>query len=530
MARPSIRSTKRGRRGLLAALALVGGLAVVAARPQAASATVPEPGYWMATAAGAVMAYGNVPVLGSVTGPLASPIVGMAAVPDGKGYWLVAADGGVFAFGDAAFHGSMGGHPLNRPIVGMTSTPDGNGYWLVASDGGIFAFGDAAFHGSMGGHPLNRPIVGIAADPATGGYWMVASDGGIFAVDAPFLGSMGSHYRFEPIVGMSASPGGRGYRLVASDGGIFDYGDAAFYGSTGGHRLNRPVVGTATTPDGNGYWLVASDGGIFAYGDAGFRGSAGSQHLTDPVVAMADPSSQVGVVHYASGSSGYDISWPQCPSNLPPAAPGTIATVGLNDGVAFSTNPCLATEAAWAGLNLNLYLNLNTPSWYKPSEGDSGPAGTCSASDLSCRSYNYGWNAATASMATAHSLGIAAPTYWLDIELPPGNSSYPDYWSTDLAANSRVIQGTIDALSGQGITVGIYSTSTQWSEITGTYAPGVPNWVAGAGPLTQAQQWCAPGASTPSGQPVAFGGGKVWMIQWGYWGVATPRWDPDYAC
>ena len=40
------------------------------------------------------------------------------------GYWLGAADGGVFAFGDAAFHGSMGGHPLNAPVVGMAATAD----------------------------------------------------------------------------------------------------------------------------------------------------------------------------------------------------------------------------------------------------------------------------------------------------------------------------------------------------------------------------------------------------------------------
>ena len=54
----------------------------------------------------------------------------------GSGYWLVASDGGIFSFGDAAFHGSMGGKPLNKPIVGMAATSDGLGYWLVASDGG----------------------------------------------------------------------------------------------------------------------------------------------------------------------------------------------------------------------------------------------------------------------------------------------------------------------------------------------------------------------------------------------------------
>ena len=76
----------------------------------------------------------------------------------------MASDGGIFSFGDAAFHGSMGGKPLNKPIVGMAATSDGLGYWLVASDGGIFNFGDAGFFGSAGGTPLNKPAVGMAAD------------------------------------------------------------------------------------------------------------------------------------------------------------------------------------------------------------------------------------------------------------------------------------------------------------------------------------------------------------------------------
>ena len=77
------------------------------------------------------------------------------------GYHLIAADGGVFSFGDASFYGSMGGKPLAQPIVGMAATPDGKGYWLVAKDGGVFSFGDASFYGSMGGKPLAQPIVGM---------------------------------------------------------------------------------------------------------------------------------------------------------------------------------------------------------------------------------------------------------------------------------------------------------------------------------------------------------------------------------
>ncbi len=232
----------------------------------------------------ATYGFGNAPVPGPpVTSNL--PLVG-AAAHGGGGYWEVAADGGIFSFGDAAFHGSMGGIPLNQPIVGMAATPSGNGYWEVAADGGIFSFGDAAFHGSMGGIPLNQPIVGMAATPSGNGYWEVAADGGIFSFgDAAFHGSMGGIPLNQPIVGMAATPSGNGYWEVAADGGIFSFGDAAFHGSMGGIPLNQPIVGMAATPSGNGYWEVAADGAIFSFG-APFYGSRGGQSGSDRFFGM----------------------------------------------------------------------------------------------------------------------------------------------------------------------------------------------------------------------------------------------------
>jgi hypothetical protein len=239
----------------------------------------------------------------SSTGHLNSPIVGVAATPDGGGYWLVASDGGVFSYGDAHFHGSAGGVRLNKPVVGVATTPDGGGYWLVASDGGVLTYGDAHFYGSAGGLHLNSPIVGMAATPDGGGYWLVASDGGVFSYgDAHFHGSAGGLRLNQPVVGMAATPDGGGYWLVASDGGIFRYGDASYDGSTGGLHLNKPVVGMAATPDGGGYWLVASDGGIFTFGDAGFHGSTGSLHLNGPIVGMAPALNGTG--YWLVGSDG----------------------------------------------------------------------------------------------------------------------------------------------------------------------------------------------------------------------------------
>jgi N-acetylmuramoyl-L-alanine amidase len=242
----------------------------------------------LSPAADSVMPFG-----GATLGPNAvtgakSPVVGIAATPDGNGYWLVGADGGIFTFGDATFFGSTGAMHLNQPIVGMAATPDGKGYWLVAADGGIFTFGDAGYFGSTGAIDLNRPIVGMAATPDGKGYWLVAADGGIFTFgDAGFFGSTGALALNQPIVGMAATPDGKGYWLVAADGGIFTFGNATFLGSEGGTTLGAPIVGMAATPSGKGYWLVGADGGIFTFGDATFFGSEGGTQLTAPAVGLA---------------------------------------------------------------------------------------------------------------------------------------------------------------------------------------------------------------------------------------------------
>ena len=252
------------------------GLAIDPALPASAAASSAHaesgtPGPNAVTAFGAATT-----VPGTTLGGLSSPVVGVAATPDGNGYWAVASDGGIFSFGNAAFEGSAGGIHLHAPIVGMAATSDGGGYWLVASDGGVFAFGDAVFVGSMGGRPLNQPIVGMAATTTGHGYWLVAADGGVFSFgDAVFLGSMGGTPLNEPVVGMAVVPTGGGYYMTASDGGIFAFGDAPFEGSLGGTRIAEPVVGMAAAPSGHGYWLAAADGGVFAYGDAPFEGSDG---------------------------------------------------------------------------------------------------------------------------------------------------------------------------------------------------------------------------------------------------------------
>ena len=284
-------SRSRARRALVAGLFVLGAVSSLSALSAAGTAraagvtggasgivavvgTPDGQGYWLASADGRVLTFGDATFYGAPFSVHPNrPIVGMAATADGHGYWLVGADGGIYAYGDAAFYGSTGSLALNQPVVGMAATADGHGYWLVAADGGIFAFGDAPFEGSTGSLTLNRPVVGMAVDGASGGYWLVASDGGIFAFGAPFFGSAGSLPLNRPVVGMAADGTDGGYWLVASDGGIFAYGAAPFEGSAGGEPLVSPISSMAPTDDSGGYWLAAGDGGVFAYGDAPFFGS-----------------------------------------------------------------------------------------------------------------------------------------------------------------------------------------------------------------------------------------------------------------
>ena len=178
--------------------------------PIVAMATTPHGnGYWLVAADGGVFNFGSAKFYGStytygITGlggkrPLNAPIVAMVPTPDGKGYWLIAKDGGVFDFGDAKFYGSTytygitglhGNRPLAAPIVGAAASPNGGGYYLVAADGGVFDFGDAHFAGSAysigytglhGSNPLPSPVSGIAPDPNGNGYWAITKSGKLLA-------------------------------------------------------------------------------------------------------------------------------------------------------------------------------------------------------------------------------------------------------------------------------------------------------------------------------------------------------------
>jgi hypothetical protein len=237
-------------------------------------------GYWIATAKGDVLPFGDARSFGSLNGVrLNAPVVGIAATSDGRGYWLVARDGGVFSFGDARFYGSAATFRLNAPVVGMAATLDDRGYWLAASDGGVFTFGDARFSGSLGGSQLSSPVTAISAFPDDSHYWLVTVSGAltVFGFSSGSWPSgwadLSSSPPDAPFIDVVNHGTGTnvGLWMLGVDGGVFTIGNAPFYGSTGNMHLAAPVVGMVPTPDDHGYWLLGRDGGVFTFGDAPFR-------------------------------------------------------------------------------------------------------------------------------------------------------------------------------------------------------------------------------------------------------------------
>ncbi|MEZ4552829.1 MAG: hypothetical protein R3B59_02890 [Dehalococcoidia bacterium] len=198
---------------------------------------------------------------------------------------------------------------------------------------------------------------------------------------------------------------------------------------------------------------------------------------------------------------GYDISFPQCGGALP-AQPYAFGIVGATGGRAFTHNPCLRAQYNWAaasGRPPSVYINTKFPSGTTIGQRDTGPAGTCAATDTRCQAYNYGYKTAQDAVAYAKTQGVLdVATWWLDVETE-------NTWSDDKAMNAVVLEAAIDYLKTMSASIGIYSTTYQWSTIAGTYSPGLPVWVAGATDVTHAHQLCATGS---------FGGGEVQLVQY----------------
>lgn len=233
-------------------------------------------------------------------------------------------------------------------------------------------------------------------------------------------------------------------------------------------------------------------------------------------LALVTSAGGLASTFYPAGSTGFDVSYPQCGATLPRG--GAFGIVGVTNGLPWSANPCLATEYQWArgaSSGASFYMNTANPGpiskyWNRP--GPRTCADATSYSDVGC-AYNYGWNAANDAWTVANGATSGAATgryWWLDVETV--NS-----WNGTTAANGEAILGYLEALRSLGAGgVGIYSTRYQWTTITGgRQFSSTPNWVAGALNARDAAQRCSS----------SFAGGPVWLVQYISRGV-----DSDFVC
>lgn len=180
--------------------------------------------------------------------------------------------------------------------------------------------------------------------------------------------------------------------------------------------------------------------------------------------------SQIYALSYPSNVVGQDISWPNC-DNLK-FKPSSFGIVGVNGGLDFHINPCMAEEAVLYRQNLSLYLNTGFPGAPYDLKYQNWPL-KCSLTNINCLAYNYGYNAGEYSLYYAITNGIVSNNWWLDVETD--NS-----WSVSTSYNVSSLMGEADAIkqSVNPSLIGYYTYPTDWKIITGGWQNGSPNWVA----------------------------------------------------
>lgn len=224
------------------------------------------------------------------------------------------------------------------------------------------------------------------------------------------------------------------------------------------------------------------------------------------------------VLPSSSPPAGYDISFPQCSGSYP--SNQLFGIVGVNGGLANNANPCLGDELSWAhdasGLKgpnqpkqplLSLYIDTGNPGGHHvsdwPRAGKTPTYGSCNGLLTNACSYIYGGQRSSYSyglvVAVDPTAAKTAP-WWLDVELESS-------WAGTYPLNIAALQGFIAGLKAAGANgpIGIYSTSAQWTELTGltpqktsaTFKAQLPDWIAGTTTtLPEARRNCESGGFT----------------------------------
>jgi hypothetical protein len=215
---------------------------------------------------------------------LTSAGIGNAAyrLPNNDGYWLADAAGNVLAYGSAP---DLGGLPavygIMDWVVGIASTKTGNGYWVATLDGKVYPFGDAG-EGVIDHGPFEDDwAVGLVSaregDPAVGSYRLVTARGRTLPSSAALNNTTTTSPLFDdaPVLGAVGNKTGDGYWVFNGNGRVAAFGlNAGFYGDLGANNLNHMITAMAPTPFGTGYWLLAEDGSMYVFGSAKFLGTA----------------------------------------------------------------------------------------------------------------------------------------------------------------------------------------------------------------------------------------------------------------
>ncbi len=208
---------------------------------------------------------------------------------------------------------------------------------------------------------------------------------------------------------------------------------------------------------------------------------------------------------YPTGHTGYDISYPQCP---PKPTAGDFGIIGVNDGRPFTRNPCLAGEVSLAPTTTlpSLYINTAFSTAYR--KQITSACLSLSASITGTNGQKQAWaigcSEAQASINYAGATNIAM--WWLDVET--GNS----WSSSNPTLNQYAINGAASRLEQTGLPVGVYSSASMWSTITGGNK---------FTPTNIAADWEASGGSCTT----PFTASPVWLLQ-----TVTSGLDTDYAC
>jgi hypothetical protein len=300
------------------------------------------------------------------------------------------------------------------------------------------------------------------------------------------------------------------------------------------------------------------------YPPAGGKGVTFSYYYVQAVDAdrnISAPSNKAVPTNATTDSSTFpiDISWPQCSQKLG-INKRDFVIVGVNGGLATTTNSCLSSQLAWAASNpvqlpvngvqpkIQLYVNtanpggLSTASWPSSNLDPAGntapnPYGLCDGNvplprdTLAC-AWQYGWNRAVEDVSNrfkpaASAAGInpagGAYTWWLDVEIE--NTWKDDGSAFAYQSNVAVLEGMTSHFQSLSARVGLYSTGYQWGQVvgsavgTGSNLRGLASWLAGAGTIDGARQNCT--------LPALTAGGRVTTTQYLPSGSSL---DYNYSC